>query len=99
MIECGKSASAAATELKIDRTTAWRWLKRFYTNEPEHTTRKRLATKPLGRPRIITDEHIKQMIQWITGYYDRCILSLETIAQEACGIKAKYLTLLRAWHR
>jgi len=98
LIECGKSASAAATELKIDRTTAWRWLKRFYTNEPERTTRKRLAMKPLGRPCIITNKYIKQMIQWITGHYNRRILPLETIAQEACGIKAKYLILLRAWH-
>ncbi|PQE08861.1 HMG box protein [Rutstroemia sp. NJR-2017a BBW] len=39
------------------------------------------------------------MIQWITGRYDRRILSLEMIAQEACGNKATYHTLLRAWQR
>lgn len=63
LLEQGKSAPAAARELKVDRTTTWRWLRRFYANEPERTTRKRLATKPLGRPCIITDEHINIMIQ------------------------------------
>lgn len=99
LLEQGKNIPAAARELEIDPSTAWRWTRRFYADEPERTTRKRLAVKPLGRPRIVTDEHIKQMIQWITGHYDRRILPLETIAKEACGITAKYLTLLRAWQR
>ena len=42
----------------------------------------------------ITDEHIDQMILWITGHYDRRILPLETIAKEACGINAPYRTLI-----
>ncbi|PQE05391.1 Transposable element Tc3 transposase protein [Rutstroemia sp. NJR-2017a BBW] len=99
LLERGQTPSAAAKELEIDRTTALRWTRRYDPTEPERTTRRRLATKKLGRPFIIKDEHINQMIQWITGHYDRRILSLETIAQEACGIKAKYSTLLRAWHR
>jgi transposase len=99
LLEHSQTPSAAAKELKIDRTTAWRWTRRHDPTEPERTTRRRLATKKLGRPYTVTDEYINQMIQWITGHYDRRILSLETIAQEACGIKAKYPILLRAWHR
>ncbi|PQE33936.1 transposable element tc1 protein [Rutstroemia sp. NJR-2017a WRK4] len=99
LLERGQTAPAAAKELGIDRTTAWRWTKRFCPSEPERTTRRRLATKKLGRLYTIIDEHINQMIQWITGHYDRRILSLEMIVQEACGIKATYHTLLRAWQR
>jgi len=82
LLEQGKNIPATARELKVNLSTAWRWTRRFYTDEPKCTTRKRLAVKPLGRPHIVTDEHIKQMIQWITGHYDRRILPLETITKK-----------------
>jgi hypothetical protein len=36
------------------------------------------------------------MILWITSYYKRQILPLQTIAKEACGITALYWTFIRA---
>lgn len=97
LLEHGLSVPAAARELKLDRVTAWRWTKKRVP-EPDRRTRPQ-SEKKLGGPRIVTDEHVNQMIQWITGHYDRRILPLKTIAREACGIKASYWTLLRAWDR
>jgi transposase len=87
------SERAAAAELEVPRSTAQRWLKQL------DDRRTRPQSKKLGRPLTVTDEHINQMIQWITGHYDRRILPLQTIAWEACKIKASYWTLLRAWDR
>jgi transposase len=87
LLERGMSISTTAKELKLDRSTAWRWTKKQML---ELERRTRPLAQNLGRPRLITDEHINQMIIWITGHYNRRILPLETIAWEACGIKALY---------
>lgn len=90
LVEQGYSKRQAARKLEIPHNTAIRW-----TNE----RRTRPKSIKLGRPRLITDEHVNQMITWITGHYDRRILPLHLIAQEACGIKASYATLVRAFAR
>jgi len=90
-LELGYSQTAAAKEIGINKSTASRWVQRGI----ERRTRPLSKTK-LGRPPIVTEEHINHMILWITDHYNRRILPLETIAKEACGIKANYLTLLCA---
>lgn len=86
------SGRVAAKELKILESIARKWLHQL----TDRRTRS-LSSKP-GRPRVITDEHINQMILWITGHYDRRILPLKTIAKEACGITTvSHRTLVRAW--
>ena len=97
LLERGLSIPAAAKELSLDRVTAWRWTKK-QVPEPDRRTRPQ-SQKKLGGRRKVTDEHINQMILWITGHYDRRILPLPTIAKEACGITASYRTLVRAWAR
>ncbi|KAH8585644.1 hypothetical protein B0O99DRAFT_603146 [Bisporella sp. PMI_857] len=96
LLERGLSIPAAAKELSLDRVTAWRWTKK-QVPEPERRTRP--LSQNLGGSRLVTDEHINQMIPWITGYYERRVLPLQTIAQEACGITASERTLRRAWAR
>ncbi|RDW61352.1 hypothetical protein BP5796_11244 [Coleophoma crateriformis] len=93
-LELGYNQAAAAKEIGINKSTASRWVQRG----TERRTRPQSKNK-LGRPPIVSEEHVNQMVLWITGYYNRRVLSLETIAKEACGIKANYTTLLRAWAR
>lgn len=90
LVERGIPKQKAAKELSLAKSTACKWTSDRKT---------RPLSLKLGRPRLITDDHINQMILWITGHYDRRILPLETIAKEACGIKASYRTLIRAWSR
>jgi len=85
------SKPQAAKELGLSKSTALKWAS-------DRRTRP-LAQQKLGRPRLVTNEHISQMINWITGHYDRRILPLQTIAKEACSISASYRTLVRAWAR
>jgi transposase len=87
------SERAAAAEVDIPRSTAQRWLKQL------DDRRTRPSSQKLGRPPTINDEHINQMINWITGHYDRRILPLKTIAREACGVNASYSALSRAWKK
>lgn len=94
LIEYGLSKSAAARELHIPKTTAWKW-----SNQTTDRRTRPLSSKRLGRPQLVTDEHVNQMILWITGHYDRRILPLQTITKEACGLEASYQTLLRAFAR
>ena len=56
LLERGMSRPAAAKELNLDRITAWRWTK-AKSAEPERCTRL-LSSRKLGRPRVVTDEHI-----------------------------------------
>ena len=90
LVERGMSKPQAAKELGLAKSTALRW------NSDRRT---RPLSQHIGRPRAITDEHMKQMVLWVTGHYDRRILPLPIIAKEACGITASYRTLVRAWAR
>ena len=91
--DAGYSQRAAARKLGIPEATARKWLR------SQSDRRTRPASSKLGRPQIITDDQINQMILWITGHYNRRILPLQTIAKEVCGITATYHTLVRAWSR
>ena len=85
LVERGMSKPQAAKELGLAKSTALRW------NSDRRT---RPLSQYIGRPRAITDEHMKQMVLWVTGHYDRRILPLPIIAKEACGITASYRTLV-----
>src|SRR3954447_9823096 len=51
-----------------------------------------------GRPLIISDEKIKEIIEWMTGHFDRRAMSLQQIA-EVHNIKATDKTIRAAFAR
>jgi hypothetical protein len=70
--------------------TATKWIKRRNSD--------RRTSKRTGRPPIITGEKVEEMIKWMTGYYERRVLSLQDIAK-AHGIKACDNTIAAAFAR
>jgi len=94
LIELGRSESSAAQELKLARGTAKRWV---HERNSDWRTR-RQTTRKLGRPLTISDEKVIEMIEWITGHFDRRSMPLQEIAH-IHGIKACDNTILAAFER
>lgn len=90
-IEEGHSHSEAARLAKVPRTTALRWI----TQRP--SDRRTGKTRP-GRPSLISDEKVEEIIAWMTGHFDRRTMPLQKIA-EVHGIKASDDTILAAFAR
>jgi len=68
LVEEGFSQAEAARRVKVDRTTALKWL-----HQPSNRRSKGART---GRPPIISDEKVKEIIQWMTGHFERRAMPL-----------------------
>jgi transposase len=90
LVKQGLSQAEAARQVKVNRTTALKWL-----HQPSDLRRKGART---GRRPIIPDEKVKEMIQWMTGHFDRRAMPLQDIA-DVHGIKATDKTILTAFAR
>jgi transposase len=90
-IELGYSQSEAAERTGLPRTTAIKWLK-------QRPSDRRTGKERTGRPPIISDEKVEEIIKWMTGHFDRRALPLQEIAR-IHGIKASDNTILAAFAR
>jgi transposase len=90
LVEQGETQAEAARILGLPRGTAKKWIK-------QHNSDRRTG-KRTGRPPIISDEKIKEIIKWMTGYYERRTMPLQEIAK-AHNIKACNNTILAAFAR
>jgi transposase len=91
LVEQGFSHSEAARQAKVERTTAIRWLHK------RPSDRRTGKTRP-GRPPIVSDSKVEEIIKWMTGHFDRRALPLQEIAR-IHGIKASDKTILAAFAR
>jgi transposase len=91
LIEQGLSQAEAARRVSVKRKTAIKWLHRQPSDRRTGKTR-------TGRPPIISDEKVEEMIRWMTGHFDRRAMPLQEIAREH-GIKASDNTILAAFAR
>ena len=91
LVEQGYSQSEAAELAKIPRTTAIKWLK-------QRPSDRRTGKERTGRPPLISDEKVEEIIKWMTGHFDRRALPLQEIAR-IHGIKASDNTILAAFAR
>src|ERR1700712_3904362 len=91
LIEQGYSQSEAAQYTSLPRTTAIKWLKQ------QPSDRRTGKTRP-GRPPIISDAKVEEIIKWMTGHFDRRTLPLQEIAQ-IHSIMASNNTILAAFAR
>jgi transposase len=85
------SQSEAAELAKVPRTTAIKWLK-------QRPSDRRTGKERTGRPPIISDEKVEEIVKWMTGHFDRRSLPLQEIAK-AHNIKASNNTILAAFAR
>lgn len=90
-IEEGHSYREAARLAKVHRTAALKWLKLPPSD-------RRTGKKRAGRPLIISDAKVEEMIKWIIGHFDRRALPLQEIAK-VHNIKACDNTILAAFAR
>jgi transposase len=88
LVEQGVSQAEAARQVKVDRSTARKWLRQADRRNPKRT----------GRPSIIPDEKVEEIIEWMTGHFDRRAMPLPQIL-EIFDIKASERALLRALAR
>jgi transposase len=91
LIEQGYSQSHAAEELGLPRTTAIKWVQKRASD-------RRTGKERPGRRPIISDAKVEEMVQWMTGHFDRRALPLQEIAR-LHGIKASNNTILAAFAR
>jgi transposase len=91
LIEQGHSQSEAAELAEVPRTTAIKWLKQRPSDRCTGKAR-------YGRPPIISDAKVKEIVEWITGHFDRRAMPLQEIAR-LHGIKACNDTILAAFAR
>jgi transposase len=91
LVEEGYSYSEAARRAKVDRTTAIRWL------HQRPSDRRTGKTRP-GRPPIISNAKVEEMVKWMTGHFDRRALPLQKLVR-IHGIKASDNTILAAFAR
>jgi len=87
LVEQGYSQRDAARRLDLVRGTASKW-----------GSDRRTGKGRTGRPPIISDEKVEEMIQWMTGHFDRRAMPLQEIAREH-KIKACDNTILAAFAR
>ena len=88
IVEQGEIQAEAARILGLSRDTAKKWIKQ---RDSDRRTGRRT-----GRPSIILDQKIKEIINWITGYYERRTMPLQEIAK-AHDIKACNNIILAAF--
>jgi transposase len=91
LIEQGYSQSEAAKRAKVPRTTAIKWLK-------QRPSDRRTGKARPGRHPIISDTKVKEMVEWMTGHFNRRAMPLQEIAR-LHGIKACNDTILAAFAR
>jgi transposase len=91
LIEQGHSQSKAMELVEVPRTTAIKWLK-------QRPSDRRTGKARPGRPPIILDAKVKEIIEWMTGHFDRRAMPLQEIAH-LHGIKACNDTILAAFAR
>jgi transposase len=91
LVNKGFSHSEAARRAKVDRTTTLKWLYKRPSN------RRTGKTRP-GRPPIISDVKVEEIIKWIKGHFDRRALPLQEIAR-IHSIKASNNTILATFAR
>ena len=89
LVEQGMPRAAAARIINVNRTTALKWLNQPSDRRPQTRT---------GRPYIIPDEKVEEIIKWMTGYFDRRAMPFRQIA-DIFDIKANDNTILRALAR
>lgn len=65
LVEQSHSQSEAAELVKIPRTTAIKWLKQ------RPSDRRTGKAERTGKPPIILDEKVEEIIKWMTGHFDR----------------------------
>jgi hypothetical protein len=87
LVEAGFSSRDAAARCKVPRGTASKW------HSDRHPGGKRTGRRP-----IIPDSKVEEMIQWMTGHFDRRVMPLQGIAKTH-GIKATDDTILAAFGR
>lgn len=90
LIEAGHSHHEAARLAKVHHSTALSWLK-----QPAD---RRIGRGRPGRPPKISDKQVEEMIQWITGHFNRRALPIQEIAK-AHNIEACDDTILAAFAR
>jgi len=73
LVEQGLSQAEAARRVNVKRKTAIKWLHR----QPSDRRTGKMRT---GRPPIISDEKVEEMIRWMTGHFDRRAMPLQKIA-------------------
>ncbi len=88
-LEEGHSQIRAAQLAKVPRTTARGWIS---------TGDRRTGKTRTGRPCLISNEKIEEIIEWMIGHFDRRAMPLQRIA-EVFDIKASEKSLLRAFTR
>ena len=71
LIEQGETQVEAARILKLPRGIAKLWLKKRDSNRRTRSNGARLGRRP-----IISDEKVQEMIEWITGHFNRRVLPL-----------------------
>jgi transposase len=91
LVEQGFSHSEAARQAEVERTTTIQWL---YKRPSGRRTGK---TRP-GRPPIVSDSKVEEIIKWMTGHFDWRALLLQEITR-IHGIKASDKTILAAFAR
>lgn len=89
LIEQGYSLRDAAKRADVPHSTAIKWL--------PQTDRRTGKSRP-GRPPIISNQKVEEIINWMTGHFNRRVMPLQEIAQ-LHGIKACDKTLLAAFAR
>ena len=88
LIEQGYSQRHAAQVLNLSRGTASKWLSK--------TDRR---TKRPGRPPIISDKKVEEIVNWMTGHFHRRALPLQEIAYIYGITDATNKTILAAFAR
>lgn len=88
-LEEGHSQKQAAKLALVPRTTAREWI---------HSTDRGTGKTRPGRPPIISNTQVEEMIKWMTDHFDRRALPIQEIAK-AHGIKACDNTILAAFNR
>jgi transposase len=87
LLEQGYAQRDAARRLDLVRGMASKWV-----------SDRRTGKGRTGRPPIISDEKVEEMIKWMMGYFNRRAMLLQEIAREH-GIKASNDTILAAFAR
>jgi transposase len=88
-LEEGHSQKRAAQLAVVPHTTARDWI---------DTGDRRTGKTRTGRPPIISNKKVEEMIKWMTGHFKRRAMPLQEIAREH-NIKASDKTILAAFAR
>ncbi len=88
-LEEGHSAARAAHLAKVPRSTARGWIT---------TGDRRTGKERPGRPSVISEERMEEIIKWMTGHFDRRAIPLRQIT-DVFNIKATDRTLSNIFAR